>query len=355
MSTGIACEYNAGIIRCWQPCQNKKVWLRIMPVNIFSESPAPLQCPPNAVAQTHSACGGTAASLPQSHQFCLWGKRWGSWVPLQIFLCVAIQQEPIFVLTCNRILVCLSFFSLAISSVTSRMVAAICFANLIPLWLSGALHRKRLRGYVGAPSAHCVSGLQVSSCPVHSPRAPECYTHLWYSGFFFSPHPRLCSLILKRGRWRGEREWEKKRDRKTSVWQKDIDRLPPYMPQLGIEPTVFWRMGWPSNQMSYVTGATFDIILRLNFRKYFRRIPESLNCCFITGIVSLSVISWHVPGTKKKGQIQSSRPGKAGLLDWPSLMGGFGNCGSDLSAFIRCSYWYHLNLTQKSGWQRCPL
>lgn len=101
MSRGIACEYNAGIIRCWQPCQNNKVRWKIIVVNIFSEYPVPLQCPPNTVAQIYSSCGGIAASPSQSHHFCLWGEWWGSWVLLHIFLCVAIQQEPIFIPTCD--------------------------------------------------------------------------------------------------------------------------------------------------------------------------------------------------------------------------------------------------------------
>lgn len=66
MSRGIACEYNAGIIRCWQPYQHNKVRWKIIPVNIFSEYPeVPLQCPPNTIAQIHSSCGGIVASSPE--------------------------------------------------------------------------------------------------------------------------------------------------------------------------------------------------------------------------------------------------------------------------------------------------
>ena len=72
MSRGIACEHNAGIIKCWQPCQNRKVRWKIMPVNIVSEYPVPFQWPPNTIAQTPSSGGGTSVSLPQSHHFCLW-------------------------------------------------------------------------------------------------------------------------------------------------------------------------------------------------------------------------------------------------------------------------------------------
>lgn len=71
-SRGIACEYNAGIIRCWQPCQNNKIRWKVIPVNIFSEYPVPLQCSLNTTAQTHSPCGGMVVSLSSPElQFCL--------------------------------------------------------------------------------------------------------------------------------------------------------------------------------------------------------------------------------------------------------------------------------------------
>lgn len=65
MSRGITCEYNAGIIRCWQSCQNNKVRWKIILVNIFSEYPVPPWCPPDTIAWIHSSCGGIAITSPE--------------------------------------------------------------------------------------------------------------------------------------------------------------------------------------------------------------------------------------------------------------------------------------------------
>ena len=63
-----------------------------------------------------------------------------------------------------------------------------------------------------------------------------------------------------------ERQEGTVKEKKTSMWERNIDWLPPdnelnppprYVPRLGIKPTAFWSAGWCSNRLSHPARAIF--------------------------------------------------------------------------------------------------
>lgn len=69
------------------------------------------------------------------------------------------------------------------------------------------------------------------------------FFEFWQKSFLKNLQLRVCFLKIdfrERGR-------ERKIERETSLWQRNIKRLPPICTQTGIEPATFRYKEWPSN------------------------------------------------------------------------------------------------------------
>ena len=77
-----------------------------------------------------------------------------------------------------------------------------------------------------------------------------------------NPHLRIMSLLI----------FERDRERKTFMWEINMDQLPPkcaltgqprHVPRPGIEPAIFRSTGWCFNEMSHLVRARFPTFLCL--------------------------------------------------------------------------------------------
>ena len=109
--------------------------------------------------------------------------------------------------------------------------------------------------------------------------------------FFFNSHLRIHSLIL-------ETEEEMEREGETSMWERNINQLPPAHMQSGdwthyvarpkIEPAILWHSGRHSNQLNHLVRARKKIFYKWIHVKYLEFKVEIVSHKFI--FLTLSVV-----------------------------------------------------------------